>query len=86
MQRFFFHIEHGETSQDLEDTLLSGPDEARTACAALLGEILRESPAGFWVKPSIAVSVEDEAGEVLWKIDALGSARPAALRVQGGAA
>ena len=85
MQRFFFHIEHGELSRDKEGTLLPGLEQARTAAASLVGELLRDEAHGFWGKPQITVTVEDEHGLVLWTIDTVGTVSPAvSLAAQSG--
>jgi hypothetical protein len=78
MQRFFFHIEHGELSVDTDGTLLSGMEEARTAAVRLVGELLRDEARQFWEMPQLTVTVEDEDGLALWTIDTTGTASAAA--------
>lgn len=77
MQRYFFHVEHGELSRDAEGTLLPGLEQARRAAASLLGELLRDGAARFWTAPQITITVEDETGLVLWTIDTVGTAAAA---------
>ncbi|THD77915.1 MAG: hypothetical protein E7812_12015 [Phenylobacterium sp.] len=86
MDRYFFHIDYGETSRDLEGTVLPNPDAARTAAVHLLGEVLRDTADEFWAKPDVTVTVTDDADLTLWTLTVAGgeAASVARARVRPG--
>lgn len=82
MPRFFFHVEYGETSPDEEGTEFPDLARARQAAVVFLTEILRDLGDSFWTKPAVSISVADETGLVLWRLDATGTESAAVLGAQ----
>jgi hypothetical protein len=83
MDRYFFHIDYGETSRDDEGTELPNLGAARNAAVNLVSELLRDDGDTFWVKPDLTVTVADATGLVLWRIETLGSASAATVSHRG---
>lgn len=81
MDRYFFHIDYGERSRDMEGTLLPSLAAAQTAALELLGRLLIDEGDDFWGKPNISVVVEDSRGLVLWTVETIGHASAAVPRV-----
>ena len=77
MQRFFFHIDHGEPQRDTEGTELPGLAAARAEAVRLVGRLLEDAGDSFWAMPSINLTVTDGSGLALWSIDVAGT--PAAV-------
>lgn len=73
MQRFFFNVEYGETSIDDEGTEFPDILHARTAAVIFLTEVLRDLGDVFWSKPNVAITVSDESGLTLYRLDATGT-------------
>ena len=79
MGRYFFHIDYGETSLDIEGSELADLG----AAVNLVSELLRDEGDRFWAKPDLTVTVADAEGLVLWRIETVGSAPAATLRDRG---
>ena len=78
MQRFFFHTQTGSRFTDDEGMELDGPTEARRQAIKTCGQMIRDSPEGFWGTRPWNVTVTDSAGLVLWEIFMDGVATPRA--------
>lgn len=80
MDRFYFHIEYGQTFPDEEGTELPDIAAARNAAVSLLGEMLKDDGDKFWTKPNITITVTDASGLVLWTLETVGMASSAVNR------
>ena len=82
MQKYFFHIDYGQPSPDIEGSLLPDLKSAQKAAVVLLGRILMDEGDVFWDKPNVVITVEDAGGEVLWTLETVGMASAAVGRVK----
>ena len=77
MPRYYFHVEFGEYSPDLEGTEFATPADAQGSAGRLVAEMMVDQ-VRFWRVPGLTVTVTDDWGVVLWKIDVTTFASPAA--------
>ena len=73
MQRFYFHNENGHLIRDEDGMELPDLRTARIEAVKFLGEMLRSSP-DFWATETLTVRVANEAGHVLYVVEASGRA------------
>ena len=76
MDRFFFHIDYGETTRDDVGTELPNLQAARSAAVELVGEMLRDQRDQFWAKPDLTVTVADARNLTLWTLTVTGCQAP----------
>ena len=69
MPRYFFHVDDGVFSADLEGTELADIREARHAAVRLSGEILKDVGGAFWTRGNPwRLYVTDEAHHLLFTL------------------
>ncbi len=74
MPRYFFNVEGGPYPDNDEGTLLSGPEQARSAAATLAGELLKDVDGAFWGGPEWRLHVTDEQGATVCMLSIKGIA------------
>ncbi|THD62581.1 hypothetical protein [Phenylobacterium sp.] len=77
MARYYFHTEDGRHYPDEEGTELPDHEAARTQAVLVLGEMVKEDPAGFWSTESFRLTVTDNRGLILYILDLVATASPA---------
>jgi len=78
LPRFYFHTDTLTRTTDNEGTDLPGALEARRQAIATCGEMMKDSPEGFWGSRPWSVTVTDAAGLILWELSMDGMASAAA--------
>ena len=77
MPQYYFNIKDGDTLVDEEGTRLKDLHQAMIAAARLLGESLRDKPDEFWRDRELQIEVTDEAGLLLFAVNASAISAPA---------
>jgi hypothetical protein len=78
MARYFFHTDTITRVTDTEGMECISQVEARRQAIQTCGEMMRDSPEGFWGSRPWSVTVTDADGLIFWEINIDGSAAPAA--------
>ncbi len=78
MPRYFFHMQDGGAFRDEDGVVLPDTLAARVEASRALGQLLSEHPAEVWRDERFFVTVTDEAGLILFTIDASTLEAPAA--------
>jgi hypothetical protein len=78
MPRYYFHTQTTTRRTDETGFELASPIEARRQAIQTSGEMLRDSPEGFWGSRPWSVSVTDDQGLILWELFMDGFASAAA--------
>ena len=78
MPKYYFHTDTLTRTTDPEGTVLPGALEARRQAIATCGEMMKDSPEGFWGSKPWSVTVTDAVGLILWELNIDGSATAAA--------
>lgn len=68
MARYFFHLQTLTRTTDEEGSEFATPREARQEAIKTCGEMLRDSPEGFWGSRPWTVTVTDDVGLILWEL------------------
>lgn len=66
MPRYFFHVQDGYSSPDLDGSELPDIYTAQAQAIRMSGEILRDMGAKFWDGTEWNMKVADEGGQVLF--------------------
>ena len=66
MPRYFFHVDDGFSTKDIEGTELPDIFAAQEQAIGLSGELLREMGAKFWNGTAWSLTVTDDAARVLF--------------------
>ena len=72
--RYFFHFHTNTVTTDTEGTVFETGTEARHQAIRTLGQMMNDSPKGFWDAPPWKVVVTDERDLVCWEISVDGFA------------
>lgn len=84
MALFFFDVDDGDVhSRDKVGVELPDVQAATKEAVALTGELLRDRPDAFWNAQEWRMTVEDDAGLVLFTIVVAARVAPAAAAVLG---
>jgi hypothetical protein len=78
MPRYFFHVDDGVESPDLDGTEFPGPDQARSEAVISCGETLRALNGKFWDSPGWEMVVKDWQGNVVCVLTVVGQTAPRA--------
>jgi hypothetical protein len=68
VQRYFFHTQTDTRFTDEDGTVLTSAAEARSQAIKTCGQMMADSPEGFWGSRPWSVTVTNLAGLVLWEI------------------
>ena len=68
MPRYFFHVEDGFSTKDVEGTELPDIYMAQEEAIRLSGELLREMGGKFWNGTAWRLTVTDETGSILFRL------------------
>ncbi len=71
MPRYFFNIENGSSTPDVDGVVLTGAAEARAQATKMAGEMLREGSARLWETGQWRLDVRDEAGSAVFALSLL---------------
>lgn len=66
MERYFFHIEDGETLRDEQGLELRNIEAARQEAVAVMAQYLRDRPDDIWEDRPVTVTVQDDRGMTLF--------------------
>lgn len=69
MARYFFHTEDGSSRLDHEGQDLADDTLAKIEAVRLLGQMLKDEPAGFWDHKELKLIVTDADGMILFALD-----------------
>ena len=78
MPRYFFHMQTGTRHTDPIGIELPSHKEARAEAIRTVGEMLKDSPEGFWSQRPWSVTVTDASGLIFYEIMIDGVAAPVA--------
>ena len=79
MQRYFFHTQTDTRFTDQEGMALETPADARNQAIETRGQMMKDSPDGFWGSRPWTVTVTNFSGLVLWEISMDGATCAPAL-------
>ena len=68
MPRYFFHISHHSSQQDMEGSELSDIYAAQSAAVRLCGEIIRDIDGTFWESPVWQLRVTNQDQRLLFTL------------------
>jgi hypothetical protein len=71
--RYFFSLEGLPHPEDREGTVLSGPEQARSAAVTHAGEMLKDADGKFWGAPEWRLRVTDEQGAIVCTLSIKGT-------------
>ena len=77
MPRFYFHLEDGELSPDLDGTALASVQEAQREAVEHFAEMMRERCAEIWRDRGLKLTVVDERGLTLFVLEMTATIAPA---------
>lgn len=79
MPTFHFHVDDGDShSRDEDGVELPSLQVARREATRLAGELLRDRPDDVWTQQSWRMTVTDDGGTTLFKLQVGADAAPAA--------
>ena len=78
MDRYYFHIDDGEVSVDSEGHELPSLEVAKCEAIKMAGNMICEAPARFWDHGEWTMTVADEGGLTLFRLDIIGTEAPVA--------
>ena len=76
MARYFFHIDDGEVSLDTEGYELASLEVAKCEAVTMAGKMICEAPDRFWDRGEWTMTVADERGLTLFRLDIIGTEAP----------
>ncbi len=77
MGRYFFDIEDGQTSRDIEGTDFPTLKAAQNNAVRMLGQMLCDRSASFWDEPELGLTVRDDTDLTMMRLTVLGNVAPA---------
>lgn len=80
MPRYIFRTDADRAGIDPATVELPSIHEAQGQAVAYMGELLRDMNGAFWERGHMSLTVEDETGLVLVRLDVAGTLAPAVSR------
>jgi len=79
MPEFFFHIQDGTSTPDLDGVELKDISDAKCEAVKMAGRIICDASKEFWDRAEWQMTVTDDSGLTLFILDFVGTEAPASL-------